>query len=194
MFATPRRWHTKLFRPRNSNTSPCQGQDLAAAVIARLARGVAELKEEIGEIEALIEERFRQHRHAPVILSLPGIGIQLGAEFLAATGGDMSVFPDVDRLASFSGLAPVPGDSGRIHGNLRRPTRYNRSLMRVFYLSAFVSIRCCTASKTFYDRKRSAGKTHQQALIALARRRINVLWAMLRDNRHYQATIPATTT
>ncbi|PBD10462.1 IS110 family transposase, partial [Mycobacterium avium subsp. hominissuis] len=38
--------------------------------------------------------------------------------------------------------------------------------------------------------KRTEGKTHTQAVLALARRRLNVLWAMLRDHRIYQPTAP----
>lgn len=175
------------FTAAHTQQSILPGQDLAAAMIARLAEKAIALGQEISEIETLIEERFRRHQHAEIVLSVPGIGIALGAELLAAIGGDFTAFPDADRLASFAGLAPVPADSGRIQGNLRRPTRYNRSLLRVFYLSAFVSIQCCTASRVFYDRKRGEGKTHQQALIALARRRVNVLWALIRDRRPYQA-------
>jgi hypothetical protein len=37
-------------------------------------------------------------------------------------------------------LAPAPRDSGRIHGNLYRPRRYNRALNRVFYICALASI------------------------------------------------------
>lgn len=122
-----------------------------------------------------------------MILSLPGMGPKLGAEFIAATGGDMDAFGTADRLAGFAGLAPAPRDSGRIHGNLRRPRRFNRALLRVFYLSSMVSIRSSPASRIFYDRKRVEGKTHKQAVIALARRRINVLWALIRDGRCYQA-------
>lgn len=47
------------------------------------------LNEKIAEADKLIEGRFRQHQHAEVIASMPGIGSLLGAEFLAATGGDM---------------------------------------------------------------------------------------------------------
>ena len=53
------------------------------------------------------------------------------------------------------------------------------------------SIRTDSASRTYYDRKRSEGKTHTQAVIALARRRLNVLWAMLRDHAAYQPTTTA---
>jgi len=166
------------------------GQQVAAAMVARLAKEVMALDTEIGDTEAMIEDRFRRHRHAEIILSMPGFGVTLGAEFLAATGGDMAAFDSVDRLAGVSGLAPVPRDSGRIHGNLKRPRRYDRRLLRACYLSAQIATRTDPASRTYYDRKRSEGKTHTQAVIALARRRLNVLWAMLRDHAAYQ---PATT-
>jgi transposase len=44
-----------------------------------------------------------------VITSLPGLGIILGAEFLAATGGDITAFGTPGRLVGFGGVAaPVP--------------------------------------------------------------------------------------
>jgi len=167
------------------------GQDLGATMVARLAEEVMALDTEIGDTDAMIEERFRRHRHAEIILSLPGFGVTLGAEFLAATGGDMSLFDSADRLAGVSGLAPVPRDSGRISGNLKRPRRYDRRLLRACYLSAQIAIRTDFASRTYYDRKRAEGKTHTQAVLALARRRLNVLWAMLRDHAAYQPTTTA---
>ncbi|MGV7337628.1 IS110 family transposase [Mycobacterium kansasii] len=167
------------------------GQQLAAVMVTRLAKEVMNLDTEIADTETMIEDRFRSHRHAEIILSMPGFGVTLGAEFLAATGGDMAAFDSVNRLAGVSGLAPVPRDSGRIHGNLKRPRRYDRRLLRACYLSAQFAVRSDTASRTYYDRKRSEGKTHTQAVLALARRRLNVLWAMLRDHAVYQ---PATTT
>ncbi|MFZ3304139.1 MAG: IS110 family transposase [Mycobacterium sp.] len=174
----------------NAQHSIVPGQQLAATVVARLAKEVMALDTEIGDTDAMIEERFRRHRHAEIILSMPGFGVTLGAEFLAATGGDMSAFASVDRLAGVSGLAPVPRDSGRISGNLKRPRRYDRRLLRACYLAAHIAIRTDTASRTYYDRKRSEGKTHTQAVLALARRRLNVLWAMLRDHTLYQPTTP----
>jgi transposase len=169
------------------------GETLAAAMVARLAKGVMALDEEIAELDALIEAKFREHPHAEVIRSLPGMGPELGAEFIAATGGDMNAFGSADRLAGFAGLAPRPRDSGRVSGNLRRPRRYHRGLLRSMYLSAMVSITTCPASKAFYQRKRSEGKGHKQALLALARRRLNVLWAMIRDGQCYQCSPPVTT-
>jgi transposase len=163
---------------------------LTAQLIATVAGEVVNLNGQVRELDKLIEDRFHRHELAPVIESMPGIGPLLGAEFLAATSGDMSFFGTADRLAGFSGLAPVPRDSGRVHGNLHRPRRYHRGLNRVFYYSALVSIATCEESRRFYDRKRAEGKKHVQAVLALARRRVTVLWALIRDKRTYQAAPP----
>lgn len=53
-----------------------------------------------------------------------------------------------------------------------------------------VAARCCPTSKAFYERKRAEGKNHRQAVIALARRRLNVLWALIRDGRVFEITAP----
>lgn len=161
------------------------GQEVAAATVGKLAEQIIALGSELATVDRDIETRFRLHRHAAVIESMPGFGPLLGAEFLAAVGGDVTVFNSQDRLAAIAGLAPVPRDSGRISGNHRRPRRYDRRLLRVFYLSAQLSIVSCSESRTNYDRKRGEGKRHTQAVLALARRRSNVLWAMRRDDRLY---------
>src|SRR5580704_8477589 len=166
------------------------GEQLTALMIAAMAQEVMALSKQTTNTDKLIEGRFHQHERAAVITSLPGIGTLLGAEFLAATGGDMASFATPDRLAAFAGLSPAPRDSGQIHGNLPRPRHYHRGLNRVFYYSAMISIATCPESRRFYDRKRAEGKKHTQAVLALARRRVNVLWALLRDNRPYQATPP----
>jgi Transposase IS116/IS110/IS902 family len=95
----------------------------------------------------VIEAKFQQHRLAPIITSMPGFGSLLGAELLAATNGDLTSFTSADRLAGIAGLAPVPRDSGRITGNLKRPRRYDRRLLRVFYLAAINSIKTSPESR-----------------------------------------------
>lgn len=53
-------------------------------------------------------------------------------------------------------------------------------------MSALTSVRYDPNSRRFYDRKRAEGKRHTQAVIALARRRVDVLWALIRDRRLYE--------
>ena len=165
-------------------------EKVTAPLIARLAADLLDLDRRIKDLDKQLTDRFEEHGHAKTITSIPGFGPILGAQFLADTGGDLPrAFGTPGRLAAYAGLAPVPRDSGRVKGNLHRPKRYHRGLRRVFYLAAFSSIRVEGPSKTFYQRKRSEGKLHTQALIALARRLVDVIWALIRDRREFQPTV-----
>ncbi|MQS16393.1 IS110 family transposase [Streptomyces kaniharaensis] len=113
-----------------------------------------------------------------------------GAQHTVVAAGDLSAYADAGRLASAAGLVPVPRDSGRRTGNLHRPKRYSRRLRRVFYMSAQTSMIKDGPNRGFYLKKRAEGCGHVQALIALARRRVNVLWALLRDGREFTPAQP----
>jgi hypothetical protein len=63
-------------------------------------------------------------------------------------------------------------------------------LRRVFYMAALSSLRTSGPSRVFYDKKRSERLNHTQALLALARRLADVLWAMLRDDRTVTTAAP----
>ena len=169
------------------------GERTIAKLVHTLAEEVMALNEQIREMDKLIEGRFREHELADIILSVPGIGATLGAEFLAAVGGNLDDFDSPDALAAFAGVAPAPRDSGKVSGNLHRPIVYHRRLQRVFYTSALVSVQFDPNSRKFYDRKRTEGKKHVQAVLALARRRVNVIWALIRDRRRYELTPPVAT-
>lgn len=166
------------------------GEKTTSKLVNTLAKEVTALNEHVAELDKLIEDRFREHELADIVLSVPGIGMTLGAEFLAAVGGSLDGFDSPDALAAFVGVAPRPRDSGKVSGNLHRPLVYHRRLQRVFYTSALVSARYDPNSRKFYDRKRAEGKKHVQAVLALARRRVNVIWALIRDRRCYQIAPP----
>ncbi|QOH59392.1 IS110 family RNA-guided transposase [Rhodococcus rhodochrous] len=167
------------------------GEDVAAELVAELAQAVIDLDTRINAVDAEIEARFRRHPLAEVILSLPGMGFRLGAEFLAAVG-DPALIGSADQLAAWTGLAPRPRDSGKRTGRLHTPQRYSRRLRRVMYMSALTAVRCDPASRAYYQRKRAEGKRPVQATIYLARRRVDVLYALLRDNRTWQPNVPVT--
>ncbi|MGH3934678.1 MAG: IS110 family transposase [Pseudonocardiaceae bacterium] len=164
------------------------GQDLATSIIAELATNILALDERLRSLDAQIAEIFDQHPQAAVIQSMPGFGPLLGACLLAGAG-DLRAFPSAGHLAAAAGLVPVPNDSGRRTGNLHRPKRYSRPLRHVFYLSAQTSMLRAGPNRDYYQKKREHGRTHSQAIIALARRRVDVLWALLRENRTW-TTIP----
>jgi transposase len=150
-------------------------RELAAEALAARARLIALDR----ELAALLD----RHPDAALIRSLPGMGVVLTAEFIAEAG-DLSRFRSADALAAAAGIAPVLRQSGKTRF-LRRPSGGNKALKRLFYQSAFCSL-AHPDSRAFYDRKRQEGKRHHQAVIALARRRINVLWAMLHNRQAFR--------
>ncbi len=165
------------------------GQDVAASIVADLATQLLAIGARIFDLDARIITTFRRHPQAEIIESLPGMGPILGAELIAAAG-DLAGYGNAGRLASAAGLVPVPRDSGKRTGNLHRPMRYSRKLRRVFYLSASAAMMREGPNRDYYLKKRGQGHGHVQALITLARRRVDVLWALLRDNRPFELAPP----
>lgn len=160
-------------------------EDVAATIVADLAAQLLAIGARIFELDARITRTFRAHPQAEIIESLPGMGPILGAELIVAAG-DLGGYANAGRLASAAELVSVPRDSGRRTGNLHRPMRYSRKLRRVFYLAASAAMMREGPNRDDYLKKRGQGHGHVQALIALACRRVDVLWALLRDNRPFE--------
>ncbi|WP_040785965.1 IS110 family transposase [Nocardia pneumoniae] len=192
-------WRPGIGKAAATAVAAAEGQSLTlsgeadtAMLVKRIAAKLLDLNREIKDTDKLISARFRQHPWAKIIESMPGMGPSLGAEFLVQTGGELTRFANSGRLASYAGLVPVPRDSGRVSGNLHRPKRYNRRLRRVFYMAALSSLKVIDGpSRRFYHKKRNERLIHTQALLALARRLVDVLWALLRDGREFTLEAPA---
>ncbi|WP_068431776.1 IS110 family transposase [Piscicoccus intestinalis] len=172
----------------DQQTVTVPGTKAAELVLPKLAEQLAELLKQREEAAAQVEEMLDAHPLSRVLTSMPGVGVRTAARILLEVG-DGTAFPTAAHLAAYAGLAPVTRRSGSsIRGE--HPSRGgNKNLKRAFFLSAFAALHD-PASRAYYDRKRAQGKKHNAALICLARRRCDVLYAMLRDGTLYQT--PAT--
>ncbi len=121
---------------------------------------------------------------------MPGIRTRTAARILIDVG-DGSGFATSSHLAAYAGLAAATRSSGSTIRGEHPCRRGSKLLKRAFYLAAFASL-SQPESRAYYDRKRREGKHHVAALIALARRHIDVLFTMLRDGTFYQPPTPAT--
>lgn len=166
-----------------AQTVAIPGARLRAEIIGDLAREALAARDRIKATDSAIRERLDRHPDADLILSMPGMGAALTAEFIALVGR-IDRFGSADALAAAAGLAPVLRQSGKSR-LLRRAHGGDKALKRVFYQAAFTSI-ARPDSRAFYDRKRAEGKRHHQAVIALARRRVNVLWALLKSRTPFR--------
>lgn len=160
------------------------GTAAADRVLPRLADSLKTVLAQRKTVAAEVEEILDAHPLAPVLTSMPGVGVRTAARILLEIG-DASSFKSSGHLAAYAGIAPVTHRSGAsIRGE--HPARTgNRKLKRAFFLAAFAALSDPT-SRAYYDRKRAEGKKHNAALICLARRRCDVLFAMLRNKTLYQ--------
>ena len=161
------------------------GTRAAELVLPQLAAQLQGLLAQRAEAAKQVEEALDAHPLSQLLMSMPGVGIRTTARLLLDIG-DGSAFATAGHLAAYAGLAPVTRRSGSsIRGE--HPSRGgNKHLKRALFLSAFAALHD-PDSRAYYDRKRAAGKKHNAALICLARRRVDVLHAMLRNGTYYQA-------
>ena len=159
-------------------------------VAASLQRIVAALDAEIAaletEIRALIAEARALRERARRLLSCPGIGPATAAVLLAE-------LPELGRvrgteIAALAGVAPHPRDSGA-----RRGTRFisgGRKPVRDAMFMAATSAALCSTSHFahHYNHLRHRGKPHKVALIAIVRKILVTLNAMLRDNQNFKTS------
>jgi transposase len=137
--------------------------------IARLIRHTIAAEAELAKLYALLT-------------SMPGVGPILAATLLA----ELPELGALDRrqIASLVGVAPIAKDSGLKHG--RRPIRGGRKEVRtVLYMAALSTSRTASRGAAFYRRLVAAGKPPKLALIALMRKILTTLNAMLRTATPY---------
>lgn len=139
----------------------------------------------------LIEKRLAQliaededlARKDALLRSAPGVGPVLAWTLLARLPelGDL----DARQVAALVGVAPYDHDSGARRG--RRAIRGGRPIVRnVLYMAALVGARFNPALAAMKARLAQAGKPPKVVLVALMRKLITILNAMLRDNASWR--------
>lgn len=142
-------------------------EETAGCVIRELAEDLDRLAERRDRLAAEIEQLFTSHPQA-----------------IFTEIGDINRFPTPGHLAAYAGLAPVTRQSGRSLNGETRSRRGNHRLKNAMWLSAFCSLHH-HRSRDYYARKRAEGKQHNAAIVCLARRRCDVIHAMLRSGLSY---------
>ncbi len=178
----------QLHQAAMAQTVTITGSRTAACIISELAVQLAAVLVRRDALEKEIEVGFFALPEAAILRSLPGIGPRLGA-CIAIEIGSIARFRTPGHLAAYAGLGPTPWKSGTsINANLA--SRFgNHRLKNALFLAAFASLRHAP-SRSYYDRKRAQGKRHNQAVLCLARRRVDVLHAMLSQGVLYRAPAP----
>jgi len=151
-------------------------------------RLIGGLNEQIADLERELESSFEGHPDAKILRSLPGLGTVLGARVLAEFGDDRTRYADARSRRNYAGTSPITRASGTRRVVLARFAR-NERLFNACYLWAFASPTASPPARAYYDLHRSRGKTHNQALRALANRLVAILHGCLRHGQTYDESI-----
>jgi hypothetical protein len=170
---------------RNEHLHPPEALTAAYGAATRATVNiVVELTTQISAVETELAQHFRKHPDADIYLSLPGIGVILGARVLGEFGDDPNRFTDAKCRKNYAGTSPVTVASGRKHAVMARHVR-NQRLYDALDRWAFASLKCSHGARALYGHHRAAGDTHHQALRALANRLVGILHGCLRHHSLY---------
>ena len=154
------------------------------AAVAALASVVAEMTRQIAVLEQQLAADFEQHPDAEVVRSLPGLGTILGARVLGEFGDVPDRYLDAKSRRNYAGTSPITRASGKKRAVLARHVR-NKRLADAIYLRAFSAISASPGARAFYDHRRAAGDTHNQALRALGNHLVGFLHGCLASHTPY---------
>jgi transposase len=145
------------------------------------------LQQELSQLESDIDDAVRGspvwRETAELLTSVPGVGDTTARTLIAE-------LPELGRLnrreiAALAGLAPFNRDSGNFRG--KRAIAGGRASVRTaLFMASLVACRHNPTLKAFSDRLRAAGKAPKQAIVAVARKLLTILNAIIRQQKPWQ--------
>jgi transposase len=161
-------------------------------VLRKLLARLDALKADVVELDHAISQLMRPlERERQLLETVPSLSTVSSSAILAEIGGDMSVFPSADHLASWSGLCPGSCESA---GKSKRvATRKGDKYLRTMLVEVATCFTLRRARDHFWARKYRQlaprlGK--KKALCAIARRILVAIYYMLRDGKPYEEPTP----
>jgi len=154
---------------------------LVRSIAARIAADGAEIE----RASAMIEAGLKGDAVYDALLTIPGVGPKTAAQLVLTV--DISDFRGHDELASYAGLAPRNRQSGTSLSSVAASREGNKALKNLLVYSCMSLIGSDGYYGRYYDACRSRGMRHKQALKAVARKRLKVIYAVMRDSRPYTA-------
>lgn len=150
-----------------------------------LAGRIAENSVEIGALTAEISALLASDETYRCLLTVPGIGPRTASELVISI--DIADFPSHDKLASYCGLAPRNRRSGTSISSVSASRQGNKRLKNLLIFSCNCLARSHGRWGGYYAECRGRGMPHGKAIKALARKRLKVIYAVMRDKTTYSA-------
>jgi len=162
--------------------------DSSAFAIRQFIEQIHLLERQVDELNSYIAQTLAKFDSA--LTTVTGIGPTLAAVFVAEIG-DINRFDTPDKLAAFAGIDPSVKQSGDFTGTRNHISkRGSPYLRRALYLAAVACNLHNPALRAIYDKKRAQGKHHNVALFVVARKLVNIIFAVMKTNKPYIMVMP----
>jgi len=148
------------------------------------ARRCLELDERIKTLETKIKEVAKSSKIANTLLSIPGFGAVCTSE-LAGEIGTVERFSKEGSLALYLGMSMLDNSSGKYQGT-KQPKHVNTRAKAAMMTAVDRHRKYVPQSQKYYEKKRTEGKTHNQAIRALGRHLCRIIYQMLKEQREYR--------
>ena len=148
------------------------------------ARRCLELDERIKTLETKIKEVAKSSKIANTLLSIPGFGAVCTSE-LAGEIGTVERFSKEGSLALYLGMSMLDNSSGKYQGT-KQPKHVNTRAKAAMMTAVDRHRKYVPESQKYYEKKRTEGKTHNQAIRALGRHLCRIIYQMLKEQREYR--------
>jgi len=158
--------------------------DIVSEMILQDARRIQALGLDIKTLDRNIKETATNSALAQTLQSIPGFGDTTTAE-LAGEIGTLDRFESEAGLAVYTGMAALDNSSGK-KTSTRIPRQVNTRAKAAMMVAIARHIPHVPSSKAYYDKKRAEGKKHNQAIRALGRQMIRVIWTLVKHKREYE--------
>ena len=175
----------EMWEAARSSAADLPGAGVLDETVMMDCARILELERVDDELTARIAELCSSLPEVGVLRTVPGIG-EVYSRTIALEVGDISRFRDASALASYVGVGKCPKESGKKKGKRRRRA-YNRRLHTAMFESAKLAIRNPGPDRDYYLKKLAGDMNEHQALHALVRKRVSIIYAMLRDMEVYRA-------
>jgi len=146
------------------------------------------LLEAVKEYDEEITRLFKSHPDSLIFASLPGAGTRLAPRLLAGWGDDRGRYENAAAMQALAGTSPVLYQSGR-YRVARKRRACIKFLRRALHLFAYQSTRFASWARNYYRFKRATGKTHHEALRALANIWVRIIFAMWLNRQCYDESV-----
>lgn len=153
--------------------------------VMMLARRIREAAAEAEALDGRIAGLLAGDATYGCLLTIPGIGPRTASELVISI--DIGDFPDHHHLASYCGIAPRNRRSGTSISSVSASRQGNKRLKNLLIFSCNSLVRSKSRFGDYYRRCRERGMCHGEALRAVARKRIKVIYAIMRDKVPYAA-------